>query len=88
MAEECVAIDRRRGIAGRDGEEREEAEQSRGDHLATIYRSGVIVRMIGFSLNLIRAGAKQAGWKLYVFVGANGSEECGLLSLMEFVPRS
>ena len=42
--------------------------------------------MIGFSLNLIRAGAKLAGWKLYVYVGANASEEYGLLSLMELCP--
>src|SRR5271163_3221444 len=50
--------------------------------------SGVIVRMIGFSLNLIRAGAKLAGWKLYVYVGANASEEYGLLSLMELCPAA
>jgi len=44
--------------------------------------------MIGFSLNLIRAGAKLAGWKLYVYVGANASEEYGLLSLMELCPAA
>ena len=34
MTEECVAIDCGRGVAGRDGEESEEAAQNRCDNLA------------------------------------------------------
>jgi len=33
MTEDCVAIDCGRGFAGRDSQEREDAEQSRRDNL-------------------------------------------------------
>ena len=33
MAEDCVTVDKRRGVTNRDGEESGDAEQSRGDHL-------------------------------------------------------